>query len=47
MGRENMSKGKSVRAGIVGTLGIVGKLGIMGIMGIVGRENTAREQRWE
>ena len=38
MGRENSSKGKSVRAGIVG---------ILGNMGIVGRENTTREQRWE
>ena len=38
MGRENTSKGKSVRGGIVGTLGIVG---------IVGRENRTREQRWE
>ena len=38
MGRENTSKGKSVSAGIVGTLGIVG---------ILGRENMTREQRWE
>ena len=38
MGRENTSKGKSVRAGI---------MGILGIMGIVGRENMTREQRWE
>ena len=35
MGRENMSKGKSVSAGI------------MGIVGILGRENRTREQRWE
>ena len=41
MGRENTSKGKSVRAGKVGILGTLGN------MGIVGRENTTREQRWE